>query len=113
MVSPVVKLLSHLAILSSVLGHVSAEQRENQGNFFKFAQPYLSDNSTTSQAAYQCTPYDENHSGLHLYLRIDLNKLVGNDNGTLVCGRQAFKGTMLSQEQVSWSEDGIEISQGQ
>ncbi|KAK2733960.1 hypothetical protein CKAH01_18996 [Colletotrichum kahawae] len=27
MVSPVVKVLSHLAILSSMLGHVSAEQR--------------------------------------------------------------------------------------
>ncbi|KAF4475514.1 hypothetical protein CGGC5_v015981 [Colletotrichum fructicola Nara gc5] len=86
---------------------------QDEGNFFEFAQPCSSDNSTTSWATYQCAPYAGNQGGQHLNLGIDLNKLVGNDNGTLVCGRQAFKGTMLSQEQISWSEDGIEISQGQ
>ncbi|CAI0650290.1 unnamed protein product, partial [Colletotrichum noveboracense] len=62
---------------------------------------------------YSCKPEDENRGTERIIEHaIDLNKLVGNDNGTLFCGRQTFKGSMLSQEQVSWSVDGIEVSQG-
>ncbi|KAG7038379.1 hypothetical protein JMJ78_0014826 [Colletotrichum scovillei] len=54
---------------------------------------------------------NDDSDGRHVDHGIDLNLVVGNDNGTLFCGRQAYKGVVHSQDQISWSDIGaIKVS---
>ncbi|KAK1975652.1 hypothetical protein LZ30DRAFT_786121 [Colletotrichum cereale] len=83
---------------------------QDEGYFFLSAGSCSSDNSTTSWANYKCSTEAEDGNGRHVDHGIDLNEVIGNDNGTLICGRQAYKGRVVSQEQVGWSRSGIMVS---
>ncbi|KAF4486457.1 hypothetical protein CGGC5_v005821 [Colletotrichum fructicola Nara gc5] len=83
---------------------------QDEGYFFLTADSCSSDNATTSWANYKCSTTAIERSGGNIDHDIDLNGVVGNDNGTLVCGSHAYKGRVLSQEQVHWSKDGIVVS---
>ncbi|KAK2742888.1 hypothetical protein CKAH01_18430 [Colletotrichum kahawae] len=72
---------------------------------------YLMAQDETSWANYQCSTEVDEESGRHVGHGIDLNEVVGNDNGNLFCGRHAYKGSVLSQHQVGWSGFDIVISQ--
>ncbi|OHE93886.1 hypothetical protein CORC01_10785 [Colletotrichum orchidophilum] len=158
MVFPVVRVLSHLAVLCSAVRHVSGEQHADQiaeretplqprgflgscvdwgtlaNEKYKMAafcrtttgdwtwsvldlnhcmvnhDGSLMAQDEMSWANYKCSTQADNSDGRHVDHGIDLNLVVGNDNGTLFCGRQAYKGRVLSQEQVGWSDLGIVVS---
>ncbi|KAF4418797.1 hypothetical protein CGGC5_v016922 [Colletotrichum fructicola Nara gc5] len=86
---------------------------QDEGYFFKSAKQCSSDNTTTSWANYKCSTELDENTGRYVDHSIDLNEVVGNDNGNLFCGRHAYKGSVLSQHQVSWSGFDIVISQDQ
>ncbi|KAK1634957.1 hypothetical protein BDP81DRAFT_451428 [Colletotrichum phormii] len=161
MASSVVKILSHLAVLCSVLPHVSGEQHADQlaerdtslqprgfldscvdwGGTVMNEKYKMAAICRTTTGDWTWSVLDLNHCMVnrdgslmaqddgHFFLRrsltqnddsderhvdhgIDLNLVVGNDNGTLFCGRQAYKGLVYSQDQISWSDLGaIKVSE--
>ncbi|KAL4403321.1 hypothetical protein CABS03_15325 [Colletotrichum abscissum] len=155
MASWVVRVLSHLAVVSSVLRHVSGEQHAHQlverqtsfqprgfldscvdwGTLMNERYKMVAFCRTTtgdwnwsvldlnhcivnhdgslmaqdekSWANYKCSTQNDDSDERHVDHGIDLNLVVGNDNGTLFCGQQPHKGLTLSQGQVGWSGLGV------
>ncbi|KAK1702485.1 uncharacterized protein BDZ83DRAFT_736541 [Colletotrichum acutatum] len=80
---------------------------QDDGSFFLSAGPCSSDNATKSWANYKCSTQNDDSDERHVDHGIDLNLVVGNDNGTLFCGQQPHKGLTLSQGQAGWSGLGV------
>ncbi|WQF76860.1 Putative cyanovirin-N [Colletotrichum destructivum] len=90
--------------LNSCLVNVQGELKaQDDGLFFRTCGPCWHDNSTSSWANYACSCEISAGAGRHTAHGIDLNNLVGNDDGVLFCGNQRTHGEMVDEGSVTWS----------